>query len=143
MTAPQRVTVAVIAGGRNYEATREGDAVTIYRDGIYAGEGTWTDTGITDCDADLGEETYQALDDALAALDVLCECGAWSGEACSWFGPRSETVRVRYVPGQWRGTAEAAGTWRGVAETIRVSPECADLMLEVDPRWTRRVGGRP
>jgi transcriptional regulator with XRE-family HTH domain len=81
----------------------------------------------------------EAALDAAGAEIVECECGEWSGEACAWFGPRSETVRVRYVPGQWRGTAEAAGTWRGVAAAMRVSPECAERIAEHDPDWTERA----
>lgn len=39
--------------------------VRIFRDGIWAGDGVWTGVEICDCAADLGDEVYEALDEAL------------------------------------------------------------------------------
>ena len=76
-----------------------------------------------------------SAEDWQAAGWCRCQCGEWSGEACIWVGPRSETVRVRYVPREHRDTAEAAGTWAGVAETVRVERECGESMVEHDAQW--------
>ena len=59
------------ADGKTYRATiLDDERVTIdYRDGcewIWAGDGKWDD-GITDCAADLGDEAYEMLDEALSA----------------------------------------------------------------------------
>jgi len=58
--------------------------VTICKDGVWAGDGRWTDDcEILDCPAMLGEdqdasdETYEALSEELANLDQSGEC--WRG----------------------------------------------------------------
>lgn len=63
--------------------------VTIDRDGVWAGDGRWTDDGcIEDCaavlgpDQDASDETYQALCDALMNL---------SQDEAHWRGPVSVT----------------------------------------------------
>lgn len=70
---------------------------------------------------------------------VRCECGEWSGEACSWEGPRGETVIVEFMPEQHRASHAAAGN-RGVypangARRIRVERSCADRIMEQDGDW--------
>lgn len=75
--------------------------------------------------------------------EIRCACGEWSGEACSWSGPRSETVRVEYMPEQHRTSHDAAGN-RGAypangASRIRVSSACAAQMLEHDADWASIV----
>lgn len=72
---------------------------------------------------------------------VKCECGDWSGEPCPWSGPRDETVLVRYVPGQYRGTAHAlgGGIGHGLAQTLRVHENCAEWMRDHDPEWVEIV----
>jgi len=47
------------------------DVVTVYKNDEWAGEGHWVDDGnggatIADCGALLGDEVYEALDEALA-----------------------------------------------------------------------------
>lgn len=68
---------------------------------------------------------------------VKCECGDWSGEFCPWSGPKRETVLVRFVPGQYRGTASAlgGGIEHGLAQTLRVHENCAEWMRDHDPEW--------
>lgn len=70
---------------------------------------------------------------------VRCECGEWSGEACLWSGPASDTVLVEYMPAQHRASHDAAGNcgawpYNG-ASRIRVERSCADLMVEHDGEW--------
>lgn len=69
---------------------------------------------------------------------VRCECGNADvgGEPCAWTGPEDETVAVRYVPRQHRGTAEAARTWAGVEVLLSLHPDCAELLREDSPDWT-------
>lgn len=72
-----------------------------------------------------------------------CACGEWSGEPCAWVGPTGEMVVVEYMPHDIRASHDAAGN-AGVypcngASRIRVSRDCAELMLEEDPDWTAKV----
>lgn len=67
-----------------------------------------------------------------------CACGRATGERCSWSGPRSETVVIRYVPPYLRGTVRAAGTARGCSERLRVHRECAELLCASEPDWAWR-----
>ena len=30
--------------------------------------------------------------------NIKCNCGEWSGEACSWSGTKADTVRVEFMP---------------------------------------------
>jgi len=48
-----------------YRATLERNRVTIERNGVWAGTGTWSGERIEDCPADLGDNVYEALDEAL------------------------------------------------------------------------------
>jgi hypothetical protein len=80
-----------------------------------------------------------AAPSALAAADVHCKCGAWSGDRCQWSGPLGDTAVVEWMPRYLRGSHAAAGS-RGVygangAERIRVSSDCAQQMLDRDPDW--------
>jgi hypothetical protein len=68
-----------------------------------------------------------------------CQCGEWSGDACSWIGHRSDMVRVEVMPEQHRASHEAAGN-RGIyphngAYRLNVSRECADLIVATDGEW--------
>ena len=58
--------ITVQAAG--YEATVDGDKVSISRDGVWSGTGRWIGTRIEDCTANLGDDVYDALDDAIAAV---------------------------------------------------------------------------
>lgn len=60
------IEVSVSVGGVEYSATMEEDRVSIYQSGVHAGDGRWF-LGIEDCDADLGEAVYTALDEAIEA----------------------------------------------------------------------------
>ena len=75
--------------------------VTICRDGIWAGEGRWTDDcEIVDCPAVLGSETYEALCEALAALPQ---------DEQHWRGPVSvERPDGTYTAELCEATAEAS-----------------------------------
>lgn len=64
----QATTVTVEIGGRTYEAGIIGDTVTILRDGVQVGQGGWDGEQIADCDADLGDDVYEALDEALVEV---------------------------------------------------------------------------
>jgi len=74
---------------------------------------------------------------------VTCQCGSWSGCACEWSG--SDIVIVEYMPPAHRASHTAAAN-RGVlphngARRVRVSRECAALMLATDGEWCSLVGG--
>lgn len=69
------------------------------------------------------------------APEWRCQCGEVWGEFCFWRGPREETVVVEWLPEYLRASALAAGGWAGGypasgAVRIRVSRECADVILE-------------
>lgn len=64
-----------------------------------------------------------------------CQCGEVWGEFCFWRGPREETVVLEWMPECFRASVVAAGGWGGGypangAVRIRVSRECADVILE-------------
>jgi len=64
------ISVQIERNGYTYTArvTSESD-ISISRDGIWAGNGKWTNC-ISDCAADLGEDVYEALEDAITeAMD--------------------------------------------------------------------------
>lgn len=63
----ETTTITITIGSHDYTATLHGEIVTIERDGIWAGEGVYADGQIRDCAADIGEEAYEALEQALAA----------------------------------------------------------------------------
>jgi hypothetical protein len=72
------------------------------------------------------------------APPVRCECGEWSGERCECV-VGSDGVTVEVMPEHLRASHQAAGN-RGVypangAVRLRVSPDCADLMVEADGEW--------
>lgn len=54
-------TVTLARGPQDTRTT-----VSICRDGHWAGNGWWTGSRIEDCPADLGDEAYDALDEAVA-----------------------------------------------------------------------------
>lgn len=77
--------------------------------------------------------------------DAACECGDWSGDPCQWTGPRSETVRVEWMPEHLRASHEAAGN-RGAyphngAVRSRVKISCAERMIEHDGEWCEVIRG--
>jgi len=63
-------TITIEHDGHRYSATVTDDKVTITRDNIWAGMGTWTGTRIVDCPADLPEEVYVAIERAVVEGDV-------------------------------------------------------------------------
>lgn len=63
-------TATITSDSHNYTATLDGDRVTIERDGIWAGEGLYQDGQIRECSADIGDEAYDALEQALAAAEA-------------------------------------------------------------------------
>lgn len=79
----------------------------------------------------------------MAGNNTKCECGEWSGEACEWSGPKSETVVVEFMPESLRSSHEAAGisgtSPANGALRIRVCQDCADLMVESDGHWCEIV----
>jgi len=73
--------------------------------------------------------------------EIGCECGYWSGEACCWRGPESETVVVEYMPEYLRASHRAAGN-SGIypangAVRLRVERSCADRIIEDAGEWAR------
>ncbi len=71
--------------------------------------------------------------------ETRCNCGEWSGEACCWSGPASETVLVEFMPDHLRGSHAAAGNsglypHNGACQ-IRVERSCAERMIETDGEW--------
>ena len=75
---------------------------------------------------------------------VACECGAITGDACLWSGPRAQTVLVEVMPQYLRTSHEAArntGTWpANGAIRLCVEKTCADLLLETEGEWAELVG---
>lgn len=68
-----------------------------------------------------------------------CECGKWSGETCTWSGPRCQTIYVEFMPEHLRQRHVEARNY-GVypangAQRIRVEHSCARRMLAADPDW--------
>lgn len=74
-----------------------------------------------------------------AAAEVHCECGKWSGEYCSWSGPRSQTVLVEYMPQHLRTLHDDAGDLgiypHNGAIRVRVERSCCDRMVKHDGEW--------
>lgn len=67
-----------------------------------------------------------------------CECGQWSGTACE--GTLGEdAVTVEYMPDSLRASHVAAGNHgcypANGAVRIRVTPECATMMLDDGDEW--------
>src|SRR5690606_39544516 len=69
----------------------------------------------------------------ITAPECHCQCGAVTGERCSWSGPLAETVVLEYVTPHLRDTVRAAGTVRGCLERLRVHRECAELLCVSEP----------
>lgn len=95
------------------------------------------------CEVAPVEEGELAVTEAEPA--IACECGEWCGEPCEWTGPKSETVRVEWMPEHLRASHEAAGN-RGSyphngASRIRVNVECAERMIKTDGEWCEVVRG--
>ena len=63
----ETTTITITIGSHDYTATLNGEHITIERDGLWAGEGVYADGQIRDCSADIGEEVYEALEQALAS----------------------------------------------------------------------------
>lgn len=76
-------------------------------------------------------------------MGVRCECGEWSGERCEWSGDASDAVRVEVMPEHLRSSHEAAGNSGSYPDNgavrLRVSRECADLMVAADGDWVEVV----
>lgn len=82
----------------------------------------------------------------VAAAVQRCECGEWSGERCE--GTLGEdAATVEYMPDHLRASHTAAGN-RGShpangSVRIRVTPECAAIMVDTDGEWCSVVAARP
>lgn len=89
----------------------------------------------------LGQDAAGRVIDATDEPAVACECGEWSGEPCEWSGPKSETVRVEWMPDQHRASHEAAGGCglypHNGSIRSRVHRDCAERMIEIDGEWCR------
>lgn len=100
-----------------------------------------------------GEETMMTT----YTISISCECGALTGERCTWTGPTGETEIIEYMPedliqshvAAGHRSIGAAGTYpHNGACRIRVEQSCAHNLLhawqdgertsEIDP-WVRRV----
>ena len=68
---PRKISVTIDHDDTTYTATLDGAKVTISRDGMWSGDGRWTGKAITDCAANIGDEVYDALDEAL--VDAIGE----------------------------------------------------------------------
>lgn len=108
----------------------------------------WAGSGNTGGDGLTTEEVIvrAAENDPTPAppLRVRCACGQWSGERCSWSGPRSETVIVEFMPEHLRSSHAAAGN-RGSypangSRRIRVERSCAETMTRHDGEWCEEIG---
>ena len=72
-------TITRTIAGLDYEATLDGNLVTISVEGVWATEGVRLDSGrIDEAPADLGEEVYETLEDALT--EAIAERDAISGK---------------------------------------------------------------
>lgn len=73
--------------------------------------------------------------------EILCECGQWSGERCSWHGPVADTVVVEFMPQHTRASHVAAGNCGTYPSNgsvlIRAERTCADRMVETDGEWCK------
>jgi hypothetical protein len=100
-----------------------------------------------DCAADLGDDVWGAIVDALGDVEDEwraargsayheCECGGWTGERCSWSGPRGETAIVEWVPEEHRESHVAAGSTGSYphngSRRGRVALGCAKFMFGHD-----------
>lgn len=113
-------------------ADERGEVVSLYQGGGRI-------VAVDEDDPDVAEVASETIEPST----VCCECGAWSGERCSWVGPESDTVLVEYMPEQHRASHTAAGN-RGMrpgngANRIRVERSCADGMVEHDGDWCEIV----
>lgn len=68
-----------------------------------------------------------------------CECGATQGDRCEATLHPGETVIVRWVRPDLRGTATAARTKRGAWDTLRCTPACAEHVLAAQGEWAERA----
>lgn len=53
--------------GHTYSISIEGTEVSIFVDGAWATSGTWNGKQVDDAAAPLGDEAYEAIDEAVAA----------------------------------------------------------------------------
>ena len=78
--------------------------------------------------------------------NIKCNCGEWSGEACSWSGTKADTVLVDFMPESFRASHVAAGNCGNFpangASRIRVAMSCADFMFAHDGEWCVKVARR-
>lgn len=94
-----------------------------------------------------GESVYLYSGDSepveIKAETVRCQCGEWSGERCEWVGPKSETVRVEWMPEHLRASHVAANNGgshpANGSRRLRVQSSCADSMVESDGEWVTIV----
>lgn len=74
---------------------------------------------------------------------IKCNCGEWSGEACSWSGTKAQTVVIEFMPESFRASHSAAGNVGSFpangASRVRVALSCADFMLANDSDWCAEV----
>lgn len=78
-------------------------------------------------------------------MSARCECGEWSGVACTWSGDESDLVSVDWMPEHLRASHEAAGiaSIHGLGRVagvcrLNVSEECAERILEESGDWAVR-----
>lgn len=98
-----------------------------------------------DGDEDALSMAYAALP-AEEPVTERCECGEWSGTPCE--GTLGEdAATVEYMPEHLRTSHEAAGNGgrypHNGAARVRVTPECATLMVDTDGEWCSVVAARP
>lgn len=124
----------ITARAAGYVATVDTDtmAVSISRDGVWSGDGKWDQAGrkIDSCAADLGDEAYDALDEAIG--DALDEAEPWTYEGY-WnvvLGPdRSAEDVVREFGlkpdglGEWLGESEATAAQAGGLDATNLPTE--------------------
>lgn len=89
------------------------------------------------CGERVDDTDHDALDEiAEAGGDPAyrCQCGPATGQRCDWRrkseDAQAELVQIRWVPESDRGNAEASNTFTygAYAQTLYVSPECAEAL---------------
>jgi hypothetical protein len=87
--------------------------------------------------ADTNHERLDSIADVGGNPTYRCQCGEATGVRCVWTADarraQRELVEIRWVPESGRADAQETGTYAsGVyAQTLHVSPECADMLAHV------------
>jgi hypothetical protein len=75
---------------------------------------------------------------------IRCECGRCTSERCEWTGETVDTVLVEWMPVHLRARHVEAlnhGAYpHNGAERLRLSPDCADRLIEADGDWAQNLG---